>query len=124
MSFDRKKQLSDKEIESMKIAVNETDIKAIHPDKMEDFAEYMVQSLKSSEIVDDYANKLMDPPTRKRGGKLSDWPVRLVSHGVALTPFFVYIRWVEGRPDTTHREVDSKRDRQTDPHLSHTNWAR
>jgi hypothetical protein len=49
MSFDRKKQLSDQEIESMKIAVNETDIKAIHPDKMEDFAEYMVQSLKSSE---------------------------------------------------------------------------
>ena len=72
MSFDRKKQLSDKEIESMKIAVNETDIKAIHPDKMEDFAEYMVQRLKSSEIVDDYANKLMDPPTRRRGGKLSD----------------------------------------------------
>ena len=56
----------------MKIAVNETDIKAIHPDKMEDFAEYMVQSLKSSEIVDDYANKLMDPPTQRRGGKLSD----------------------------------------------------
>ena len=53
MSFDRKKKLSDQEIESMKIAVNETDIKAIHPDKMEDFAEYMVQSLKSSEIVDD-----------------------------------------------------------------------
>ena len=72
MSFDRKKQLSDQEIESMKIAVNETDIKAIHPDKMEDFAEYMVQNLKSSEIVDDYANKLMDPPTRKRSGKLSD----------------------------------------------------
>ena len=62
MSFDRKKQLSDQEIESMKLAVEETDITAIHPDKMEDFAEYMVQSLKSSEIVDDYVNKLIDSP--------------------------------------------------------------
>tara|TARA_B100000900_G_scaffold370804_1_gene349581 strand:- start:131 stop:352 length:222 start_codon:yes stop_codon:yes gene_type:complete len=73
MSFDRKKQLSDQEIESMKLAVEETDITAIHPDKMEDFAEYMVQSLKSSEIVDDYVNKLIDSPgQRRRGGKLSD----------------------------------------------------
>ena len=73
MSFDRKKQLSDQEIESMKLAVEETDITAIHPDKMEDFAEYIVQSLKSSEIVDDYVNKLIDSPgQRRRGGKLSD----------------------------------------------------
>jgi len=73
MSFDRKKQLSDQEIESIKLAVEETDITAIHPDKMEDFAEYMVQSLKSSEIVDDYVNKLIDSPgQRRRGGKLSD----------------------------------------------------
>ena len=73
MSFDRKKQLSDQEIESMKLAVEETDITAIHPDKMEDFAEYMVQSLKSSEIVDDYVNKLIDSPgQRRRGGKLSE----------------------------------------------------
>lgn len=73
MSFDRKKQLSDQEIESMKLAVEETDITAIHPDKMEDFAEYMVQSLKSSEIVDDYVNKLIDSPDQnRRGGKLSE----------------------------------------------------
>ncbi len=73
MSFDRKKQLSDQEIESMKLAVEETDITAIHPDKMEDFAEYMVQSLKSSEIVDDYVNKLIDSPGQgRRGGKLSE----------------------------------------------------
>ena len=31
----------------------------------------------------------------------------------------MYIKEVEGRPDTSHREVNSKRDRQTDPHLSH-----
>ena len=73
MSFDRKKQLSDQEIESMKLAVEETDITAIQPDKMEDFAEYMVQSLKSSEIVDDYVNKLIDSPDQnRRGGKLSE----------------------------------------------------
>ena len=40
--FRPQKQLSDKEIESMKIAVNEQ-TQTIHPDKMEDFAEYMVQ---------------------------------------------------------------------------------
>ena len=34
-------------------------------------------------------------------------------------PDLMYIKEVEGRPDTSHREVNSKRDRQTDPHLSH-----
>ena len=49
MSFDRKKKLSDQEIESMKIAVNEAGIRAIHPDKMEDFAAHMVEQLKESQ---------------------------------------------------------------------------
>ena len=44
MSFDRNKQLS-KEIDSMNIAVNDTDIRSIHPDKMEEFAEYLVRKL-------------------------------------------------------------------------------
>ena len=46
MSFDRNKQLSKKEIDSMNIAVNDTDIRSIHPDKMEEFAEYLVRKLK------------------------------------------------------------------------------
>ena len=72
MTLPREQKIKEQDIESMKLAVEEAGIQAIHPDKMEEFAEYMVQSLKSSKIVDDYANKLMNPPTRRRGGKLSD----------------------------------------------------
>ena len=46
MSFDRNKQLSKKEIDSMNLAVNDTDIRSIHPDKMEEFAEHLVRKLK------------------------------------------------------------------------------
>ena len=47
MSFDRKtQQLRDQEIESMTIAVNEVGISAIHPDKLQDFAEAMVRKLR------------------------------------------------------------------------------
>ena len=47
MSFDRKNQkLKDREIESMHIAVSQAGIRAIHPDKMEHFAESLVQRLK------------------------------------------------------------------------------
>lgn len=47
MSFDRQNQkLKDREIESIEIAVSEAGIRAIHPDKMEDFAEALVQRLK------------------------------------------------------------------------------
>ena len=50
MSFDRNKQLSKKEIDSMNIAVNDTDIRSIHPDKMEEFAEYLVRKLKEEKL--------------------------------------------------------------------------
>lgn len=33
----------------MKVAVEEYDIRAIHPDKMEDFAEYLVQKARTLE---------------------------------------------------------------------------
>jgi len=33
----------------MKIAVDEFDIRAVHPDKLEDFAAHMVEQLKESE---------------------------------------------------------------------------
>ena len=34
------------EIESIKIAMNDVDIRAIHPEKMEAFAEYLVERMK------------------------------------------------------------------------------
>ena len=73
MTLPKQQKIKEQNIKSMKNAVEEVGIQAIHPDKMEDFAEYMVQSLKSSEIVDDYVNKLIDSPDQnRRGGKLSE----------------------------------------------------
>ena len=43
------KKLSSQEIESMEIAVEQADIRAIHPDKMEAFADYLVQKLQNEE---------------------------------------------------------------------------
>jgi hypothetical protein len=40
------KKLSQNEIESITIAVNEVGIRAIHPEKMEAFAEYLVEKMK------------------------------------------------------------------------------
>ena len=44
-----RKQLKTKEIESIRKAVEDSGIRAIHPDKMEDFAAHMVEQLKESE---------------------------------------------------------------------------
>ena len=41
------KKLTENEAKSIKIAVKDTDIRAIHPDKMEDWAEHLVRKLKS-----------------------------------------------------------------------------
>jgi len=49
MTLPKSKELNQNEIDSMKIAVDEYDIRAIHPDKMEDFAEYLVQKARQSE---------------------------------------------------------------------------
>ena len=46
MTLPKDKKPKQQEIESMKIAVSESDIRAIHPDKMEDFAAHMVEQLK------------------------------------------------------------------------------
>ena len=40
------KKLNDNEIYSIENAVNEAGIKQIHPEKMEAFAEYLVQKMK------------------------------------------------------------------------------
>lgn len=45
----KEKKLSSQEIESMEIAVEQADIRAIHPDKMEAFADYLVQKLQNEE---------------------------------------------------------------------------
>ena len=48
MTFKREqKELCSKEIESMESLVEEGDIRAIHPDKMEDQFEHLVRKLKS-----------------------------------------------------------------------------
>jgi hypothetical protein len=47
MSLDpKKKQLKTQELESMRRAVEEGGITQIHPDKMEEWAEYLVRKLK------------------------------------------------------------------------------
>ena len=46
MTLPKDKQIKQDHIESMKIAVEQSDIRAIHPEKMEEFAEYLVQKLK------------------------------------------------------------------------------
>ena len=40
------KKLSQNEIESITIAVNDVGIRAVHPEKMEAFAEYLVAKMK------------------------------------------------------------------------------
>ena len=40
------KKLTTNEIESIQIAVSDVGIRAIHPEKMEAFAEYLVQKMK------------------------------------------------------------------------------
>ena len=40
------KKLTQNEIESITIAVNDVGIRAIHPEKMEAFAEYLVKKMK------------------------------------------------------------------------------
>jgi len=49
VTLPKNKQLDQNEIDSMKVAVEQCDIRAIHPDKMEDFAEYLVRKARQSE---------------------------------------------------------------------------
>ena len=49
MTLPKDKKLKDEHIESMKIAVEQYDIRAIHPEKMEEFAEYLVQQARTKE---------------------------------------------------------------------------
>ena len=49
MTLPKSKELNQNEIDSIKVAVEEYGIRAIHPDKMEDFAEYLVRNARQSE---------------------------------------------------------------------------
>jgi hypothetical protein len=49
MTLPKDKKLKDEHIESMKIAVEQAGIRAIHPEKMEEFAEYLVQKARTQE---------------------------------------------------------------------------
>ena len=49
MTLPKNRKIEHKHIESMKLAVEEAGIRAIHPDKMEEFAEYLVQQARTQE---------------------------------------------------------------------------
>ena len=49
MTLPKDKKIEQQHIESMKIAVEQADIRAIHPDKMEEYAEYLVQKARTQE---------------------------------------------------------------------------
>ena len=49
MTLPKNKKLKHEHIESMKIAVEQAGIRAIHPDKMEEFAEHLVQKARNQE---------------------------------------------------------------------------
>ena len=47
MTLPKDKKLKHEHIESMKIAVEQAGIRAIHPEKMEEWAEHLVRKLKN-----------------------------------------------------------------------------
>ena len=49
MTLPKDKKLKHEHIESMKLAVEQADIRWVHPDKMEEFAEYLVQKARTQE---------------------------------------------------------------------------
>lgn len=49
MSLPKQQKIEENVIDSMKIAIEDAGIRAIHPDKMEQFAEYLVQKVRQSE---------------------------------------------------------------------------
>ena len=62
MTLPKDKKLNKNEIKSMKIAVEQAGIRAIHPDKLRDFAEHLVRQARESE----------KPVAWRRGSALSE----------------------------------------------------
>ena len=52
MTLPKDKTIKHEHIESMKIAVEQAGIRAIHPDKMEEFAEHLVQKVQKARTND------------------------------------------------------------------------
>ena len=61
MTLPNDKKIKHEHIESMKLAVEASDIRSIHPDKMEEFAEYLVQNARKQE-----------PTPWRKGGPLGE----------------------------------------------------
>ena len=49
MTLPKQHKIKDQHIESMKIAVEQYDIRAIHPDRMEEYAAYLVEQARNKE---------------------------------------------------------------------------
>lgn len=49
MTLPKNNRIDQKQIDSMKNAIKDSDIRAIHPDKMEEFAEHLVQKTRQLE---------------------------------------------------------------------------
>ena len=61
MTLPKDKKIKHEHIESMKLAVEASDIRSIHTDKMEEFAEYLVQNARKQE-----------PTPWRKGGPLEE----------------------------------------------------
>ena len=68
MTLPKQQKIKEQNIQSMKIAVEQAGIQAIHPDKMEEFAEYLVQNARKQE------SKLrkQEPTPWRKGGPLEE----------------------------------------------------
>lgn len=51
MTLPKQHKIKEQHIESMRIAVKEAGIQAIHPDKMEEFGAYLVEKMKNDKPV-------------------------------------------------------------------------
>ena len=68
MTLPKNKKIEHEHIESMKIAVEQAGIQAIHPDKMEEFAEYLVQNARKQESK----SQKQEPTPWPKGGPLQE----------------------------------------------------
>ncbi len=57
MTLPKQQKIKEQNIKSMKNAVEEVGIQAIHPDKMEEFAEYLVQNARKQESTSGQKNE-------------------------------------------------------------------
>jgi|TARA_B100001059_G_C17818739_1_gene576900 signal recognition particle subunit SEC65 len=57
MTLPKQQKIKEQNIKSMKNAVEEVGIQAIHPDKMEEFAEYLVQNARKQESASGQKNE-------------------------------------------------------------------